>query len=96
MSMYTCVCTHAPSDPRVCGFICPADGQRRRGTVVHRYSVARLQRVDVVSKPGAGYHGNHTMRQAGLFKGIPQLLLVLQSARSGTEKKNYEKMESVL
>lgn len=37
------------------------------------------KRVDDILKRGAGCHGNHMMRQAGLFKGI-QLLLVFLSA----------------
>lgn len=47
------------------------------------------KRVDKILKWGAGCHGNHMMRQAGLFKGI-QLLLAFSSASRRSRGKDKE------
>lgn len=51
------------------------------------------RRVDDILKRGAGCHGNHMMRQTGLFKGI-QLLLVFLSAPVQEKRQRRRKKEA--
>lgn len=50
---------------------------------------ASQTRVDNILKRGAGCHGNHMMRQAGLFKGIQLLLEPVRGKDKEEEGKSF-------